>query len=244
MIEVILLERIERLGAMGQVVKVRPGYARNFLLPQKKALRATKPNLELFEKQRATLEARNAAERSAAQTLGAKLDGVKLVIIRQSSETGQLYGSVTARDVAEAAKEAQQPIERSQVQIDTPIKTLGLFPVKIKLHPEVAIKITVNVARSQEEAVVQADKDAAAAAKAASKAASGEAALEAEAAAFSEGEAAAEKPARKGKKPAKASSDAEAEDEAPKAAKASKSAKKDKDEDAKPAKKAKARKGE
>lgn len=246
MIEVILLERIERLGTMGQVVKVRPGYARNFLLPQQKALRATKPNLELFEKQRATLEARNAAERGAAQTLAAKLDGLKLVIIRQSSETGQLYGSVTARDVAEAAKIASQPIERAQVQIDTPIKTLGLFPVKVRLHPEVAIKITVNVARSQEEAVVQADKEASAAAKAASKAASAEAALEAEAAAFVEGEAAAEKPAKKGKK-AKAADAEEASSEkeaAPKAAKASKAAKKDKDEDAKPAKKAKAKKGE
>ncbi len=242
MIEVILLERIECLGTMGQVVKVRPGYARNFLLPQKKALRATKPNLELFEKQRATLEARNATERSSAQTLAARLDGIKLVIIRQSSETGQLYGSVTARDVAEVAKAANQPIERAQVQIDTPIKTLGLFPVKVKLHPEVSIKITVNVARSQEEAVVQADKEAAAAAKAAKKAESGEAELAAEAAAFAaEGEA-AEKPAKKSKK-AKAEEPA-GEEAAPKAAKAAKAAKKDGDADAKPAKKAKAKKGE
>ncbi|MER2519346.1 MAG: 50S ribosomal protein L9 [Bdellovibrionales bacterium] len=239
--EVILLERIERLGVMGQVVKVRPGYARNFLLPQKKALRATKMNLEQFEKQRATLEARNAAERSAAQTLAAKLDGLKLVIIRQSSETGQLYGSVTARDVAEAAKTSSQPIERSQVQIDTPIKTLGLFPVKVRLHPEVSIKITVNIARSQEEAVVQANKEAAATAKAAKKAESGEAELAAEAAAFTEAEA-AEKPAKKNKK-TKAEEGAN-EEAAPKAAKAAKASKKDSVADAKPAKKTKAKKGE
>ena len=161
MIEVILLERIERLGQMGQVVKVRPGFARNFLLPHQKALRATKANLELFEKQRAELEAKNAAEREAAQTLASKMDGVKLVIIRQASETGQLYGSVSARDVADAAKEAGQKIERMQVQIDTPIKALGLFPIKVKLHPEVMIKVTINVARSPEEAAVQAEKGAA-----------------------------------------------------------------------------------
>ena len=161
MIEVILLERIERLGQMGQVVKVRPGFARNFLLPQSKALRATKANLEQFEKQRATLEAKNAAERSKAEALGAKLEGIKLVVIRQASETGHLYGSVGSRDVADAAKDANQPIERLQVQIDTPIKTLGLFPVKVKLHPEVTIKITINIARSQEEAKVQAEKGAA-----------------------------------------------------------------------------------
>jgi large subunit ribosomal protein L9 len=161
MIEVILLERVERLGQMGQVVKVRPGFARNFLLPQKKALRATKANLEVFEKQRAQLEVKNATERSKAEKLAVTLDGVKLVVIRQASEMGQLYGSVSARDVAEAAKESGHPISRAQVQIDTPIKALGLYPVKVKLHPEVAIKVTINVARSSEEAVVQAEKGAA-----------------------------------------------------------------------------------
>ena len=161
MIEVILLERIERLGPMGQVVKVRPGFARNYLLPQKKALRATKANLELFEKQRAGLEAKNASARGAAEALAAKMDGVKLVVIRQASETGQLYGSVAARDVAEAGKEAGHEINRAQVQIDAPIKALGLFPVKLKLHPEIAIKVTINVARSAEEAVIQAEKGAA-----------------------------------------------------------------------------------
>jgi large subunit ribosomal protein L9 len=158
MIEVILMERIERLGSMGDVVKVKPGFARNFLLPQKKALRATKANRELFEKQRAELEAKNAARRAEAETVGAKMDGVKVVIIRQASEMGMLFGSVTARDVAEAAKEAGHAVDRAMVQIDTPIKMLGLFPVKVKLHPEVVVKVTVNVARSPEEAIIQAEK--------------------------------------------------------------------------------------
>ena len=160
MIEVILLERIERLGTMGQVVKVRPGFARNFLLPQNKALRATKTNLGLFEQQRAAYEAKNAAERAKAEQLAKTLDGLKLILIRQASETGQLYGSVSARDVAEAAKETNQPIDRTQVQIDTPIKALGLHPVKVRLHAEVSIRITLNVARSPEEAAVQDTKGA------------------------------------------------------------------------------------
>jgi len=209
MIEVILLERIERLGTMGQVVKVRPGFARNFLLPQKKALRATKANLEVFEKQRAQLEAKNVAERTAAQERATKLDGLKLVVIRQASEVGQLYGSVAARDIADAAKDSGHAIERVQVQIDTPIKMLGLFPIKVKLHPEVAITVTVNVARSPEEAVVQAEKGAALTKKAAEKAeveaAFGVPATPAE----GEEEAAAKKPAKKAK--AKAA-DAEAEE--------------------------------
>jgi large subunit ribosomal protein L9 len=158
MIEVILLERIERLGQMGQTVKVKPGFARNFLLPQNKALRATKANLELFEKQRAELEARNVAERKAAETVAKKLDNVTLTVIRQASESGQLYGSVSARDVVDAAKETNHPIQRAQVYIETPIKTLGLFPIKIKLHPEVSATITINIARSPEEAVVQIQK--------------------------------------------------------------------------------------
>jgi len=161
MIEVILLERIDRLGTLGQVVRVRPGFARNFLLPQKKALRATKANLELFEKQRVELEARNASLRGNAEDLGKHIDKAKLIIIRQASETGQLYGSVTARDVTEAAKESGHTIERSMVQIDTPIKTLGIFTIKVKLHPEVTVKVSVNVARSPEEAVIQAEKGAA-----------------------------------------------------------------------------------
>ena len=161
MIEVILLERIERLGPMGQQVKVRPGFARNYLLPKKKALRATKANLEIFEKQRAELEAENAKRRLEAEAVAKKMDNAKVVVIRQASESGHLFGSVTARDVADAAKTAGHTIDRLQVHIDTPIKSLGLFPVKVKLHPEVAIKLTVNVARSQEEAVIQAEKGAA-----------------------------------------------------------------------------------
>ena len=208
MIEVILLERIERLGSLGQTVKVRPGYARNFLLPQKKALRATKANAELFEKQRAELEAQNAAARAAAEAQGAKMDGQKFVIIRQASEMGQLFGSVTSRDVAEAAEAAGHKVNRLQVQIDTPIKALGLFPVKIKLHPEVMVKVAVNVARSIEEATVQAQKGAAVL-KAAAEKAEVEAAFGApveETVATEEAEA---KPAKKAKK-------ADAEAEAPK----------------------------
>jgi large subunit ribosomal protein L9 len=212
MIEVILLERIERLGQMGQTVKVRPGFARNFLLPLNKALRATKANLEQFEKQRTQLEAKNAAERAEAETLGAKLDGLKLVVVRQASETGHLYGSVTSRDVADAAKDSKKQIERAQVQIDQPIKTLGLFPVKVKLHPEVTIKIIVNVARSEEEAKVQAEKGAAVAKANAEK--------EAVVAAF-EGEQPAGEADAKPKKAAKKKTAAadEAEDEKPKAKK-------------------------
>lgn len=215
MIEVILLERIERLGHLGQVVKVRPGFARNFLLPQKKALRATKSNLDLFEKQRAELEAKNAAQRSAAEALAKEIADLKLVIIRQSSETGQLYGSVSARDIADSAKGTKHTIDRNQVQIDAPIKTLGLFPIKIKLHPEVTVKVTVNIARSAEEAVVQAEKGAAvvklAAEKAEVEAAFGAPVENAEAPAAEE-VAAEAKPAKKTK--AKAADAAEGEEAA------------------------------
>jgi large subunit ribosomal protein L9 len=158
MTDVILLERIESLGPMGQVVKVKPGYARNYLLPQKKALRATKANLELFEKQRAEHEARNAANRSKAEAAARDLEGMTVTLIRQASDMGQLYGSVSARDVSEAAHEAGKTINRAQINIDTPIKTLGLFPVKVRLHADVALTITVNVARSPEEAHIQAEK--------------------------------------------------------------------------------------
>jgi large subunit ribosomal protein L9 len=161
MIEVILLERIERLGQLGQVVKVKPGFARNFLLPQNKALRATKANLEVFEKQRTKLEAQNATEREKAQKLAAEMDNITITVIRQASETGHLYGSVSARDIAEFSKTDGHNINRAQVQIDAPIKTIGLFPIKVRLHPEVSVKVTINVARSPEEAVVQLQKGAA-----------------------------------------------------------------------------------
>lgn len=212
MIEVILLERIDRLGHMGQVVKVRPGFARNFLLPQQKALRATKANLELFDKQRAELEARNTAARGHAETFAKDLDGLTVVVIRQASEMGQLYGSVSARDVSDAAKESGHDIQRAQVQIDTPIKTLGLFPVKVKLHAEVSVTVTVNVARSPEEAAVAMAKDTAAAKAGAEKAQVEKAFLgdAQEKTAEASDAAVAEKPAKKTKtkaKPAKATAD-------------------------------------
>ncbi|MGB4100809.1 MAG: 50S ribosomal protein L9 [Alphaproteobacteria bacterium] len=161
--EVILMERVERLGQLGQVVKVRPGYARNFLLPQKKALRATKANMEVFEKQRAQFEAHNAKLRADAEDQAKKLQGVTVMLIRQASESGQLFGSVTARDVAEAATDAGHKIERRLIEITTPIKTIGLFPVKAKLHPEVSVSITVNVARTEEEGRLQQERGVAAA---------------------------------------------------------------------------------
>ncbi len=153
--DVILLERVEKLGQMGDVVHVRPGYARNFLLPQKKALRATKANLAYFENQRAQLEATNLNRRSEAESIAERMEGATVVLIRQAGDSGQLYGSVTARDVAVALHEAGYTVERQQVNIDRPIKSLGLFDVRIRLHPEVSLSVTVNVARSAEEAELQ-----------------------------------------------------------------------------------------
>ncbi len=156
-VEVILLERVEKLGQMGQVVKVRPGFARNFLLPQKKALRATKDNLTYFERQRAQLEAQNLVRRKGdAEQVAKKLDGVSVVVVRQAGESGQLYGSVTARDVAEAVTQAGFTVGRGQVVLDKPIKTLGLHKQRVTLHPEVSVQISVNVAQSTEEAEMQA----------------------------------------------------------------------------------------
>ncbi|MGE5547555.1 MAG: 50S ribosomal protein L9 [Solirubrobacterales bacterium] len=150
--EVILLERIEKLGQMGEVVKVKPGYARNFLLPQKKALRANKDNLAYFEKQRVQLEALNLKRREEAQAVAEKMDGLKVLMIRQAGEGGQLYGSVSGRDLADAIKEAGFTVERRQVNLDQPIKTLGSYPIRLTLHPEVAVTVNVTIARSQEEA--------------------------------------------------------------------------------------------
>ena len=149
---VILLERIENLGMMGDVVKVKPGYARNFLLPQKKALRATKENQAKFEAQRAQLEAANLKRREEAEAVAKKMEGLSVIILRQAAEGGMLYGSVTGRDVAEAIKEAGYTIERRQVLLDTPIKEIGTYQVRVALHPEVSITAKINVARSQEEA--------------------------------------------------------------------------------------------
>ncbi len=156
MMEVILLERVEKLGQMGQVVKVRPGFARNYLLPQKKALRATKENLAIFEKQRAQLEAANLARRGDAEQVAQKLNGITVVVIGQAGESGQLYGAVTARDIAQAVTDAGFTIAKGQVTLDKAIKTLGLYPMRVRLHPEVAVQVTVNVAQSAEEAEMQA----------------------------------------------------------------------------------------
>ena len=156
MVELILLERVEKLGQMGQLVKVRPGFARNYLLPQKKALRATKENIAYFESQRAQLEANNLQRRGEAAQIGEKLEGLSVVLVRQAGESGQLYGSVSARDIAEAVTEAGFTIEKRQVVLDRPIKNLGLHSVRVALHPEVSVSITANVAQSAEEADMQA----------------------------------------------------------------------------------------
>lgn len=154
--EVILLERIARLGQMGDVVTVKNGFARNYLLPREKAMRATQANLAYFETQRQELEARNLVRREEAVAVSGKMDGAAVVLIRQAGETGQLYGSVNMRDVAEALDELGFKIERSQVALDRPIKTLGLHAVAITLHAEVSQTISVNIARSDAEAALQA----------------------------------------------------------------------------------------
>lgn len=154
--QVILLERIAKLGQMGEVVDVKPGYARNFLLPQGKAKSASENNIAAFEAEKAKLEAHNLETKKEADALAAKLNGQKFTIIRSASDTGALYGSVTPRDVADAAKEAGFTIDRKQFTLKSPIKELGLHEIEIKLHPEVSAAVTVNVARSLEEAELQA----------------------------------------------------------------------------------------
>ena len=154
--DVILLERVENLGQMGDVVKVRAGFARNYLLPRKKALRANEANKALFAQQRADLEARNLERRKEAEAVAKKLDGMAFTVIRQASETGLLYGSVSTRDIADTAAESGVAFDRTQVRLDKPLKTLGIFPVRIALHPEVSVSISINVARSLEEAERQA----------------------------------------------------------------------------------------
>lgn len=156
MMDVILLERIERLGQMGDVVRVKPGFARNFLLPRKKALRATKENKTIFETQRATLEAHNLERRQEAQAVADRVKDISVIIIRQASESGQLYGSIRPRDIADAVVEKGVQIERTQVRLNQPIKLIGITKVKVALHPEVAIDVAVNVARSMDEAQLQA----------------------------------------------------------------------------------------
>lgn len=156
--QVILLERVENLGQMGDVVKVKPGFARNFLLPRQKALRATQDNIAYFDAQKKVLEAENLKKREEAEKVGKKLAGLKAAIIRQAAEAGQLYGSVSARDIAEAVVEKGFKIDKSQVRMEQAYKILGLYPVKITLHPEVVVEITINIARSKEEAKIQEER--------------------------------------------------------------------------------------
>ena len=153
--DVILLERIERLGQIGDVVKVKQGFARNFLLPTKKALRATAENKKRFEEQRAQIEANNLKRREEAEKVKDKVDGLKVVIIRQASETGILFGSVSSRDISDGVTKAGFTVDRRQVILDKPIKTLGLHDVRVALHPEVIVKVVANVAKSEDEAVAQ-----------------------------------------------------------------------------------------
>jgi len=154
--DVILLERIERLGQMGDVVSVKPGFARNYLLPQKKALRATEQNRKAFETQRGQLEAVNLERRSEAEEVAKRMDGLSVVVVRQASDSDQLYGSVTVRNIAQAITEAGFSIDSKQVQMARPIKTVGVHEIAVRLHPEVKVTVKANVARSADEAEMQA----------------------------------------------------------------------------------------
>jgi len=154
--DVILLERIEKLGQMGDVVAVKPGFARNYLLPRKKALRATEANRAVFDQQRAQLEAENLKHREEAERVARDMDGMTVIIVRQASDSDQLYGSVTPRDIASGITEAGVTADRRQIKLDQPIKTVGMHPVRVDLHPEVSVEVIANVARTQEEAEMQA----------------------------------------------------------------------------------------
>ena len=154
--EVILLERVAKLGQMGEVVRVKDGYARNFLLPKGKALRATDANRERFDGMKVELEARNLEHKTEAEKIGGKLDGRSFIVLRQASETGQLYGSVSTRDLASLLSESGFAVSRSQIQLNAPLKTIGVHKVPVALHPEVEVAITVNVARNADEAERQA----------------------------------------------------------------------------------------
>lgn len=153
--QVILMQRIEKLGQMGDIVSVKPGFARNYLLPQKKAMRATKENLSRFESQRAQLEAENLKRRGEAEQVATKLEGMTVTLIRQAGESGQLYGSVNGRDIADAVTAKGVTVSRGQVDLAAVIKMLGLHQVRVRLHPEVAVTVTANVARSEDEAQMQ-----------------------------------------------------------------------------------------
>lgn len=164
--QIILMQRVENLGQMGDIVSVKPGYARNYLLPAGKAMRATKSNIAYFETQKKLLETENLKKRSEAEAVASKMGNFSVVILRQASEGGQLYGSVTTRDIAEGAAKAGVSIDRTQIYLNQSFKTLGLFKVDVYLHPEVKVAITINVARTEEEAKVQAETGKAAVKKA------------------------------------------------------------------------------
>ncbi len=155
MMEVILLERIEKLGQMGDVVTVKPGFARNYLLPEKKAVTATTENKEHFESQRGQLEAQNLEQKSEAEKVGKKLDGQKIIMVRQAGDTGQLYGSVSARNIASGVTEAGFSVDHHQIKLLNPIKMVGLHLVQVALHPEISVSVVINVARSGDEAAIQ-----------------------------------------------------------------------------------------
>ena len=178
--QVILLERVEKLGQMGDEVKVKDGFARNFLLPKKKALRATKANREYFQTQKAQLEASNLKAKGEAEKVGKKLDGQTFSLIRQAGDRGQLYGSVSPRDIADAITAGGVTVSRTQVPLDKAIKTIGLFPVSVVLHPEVRVTVTINVARTDEEAERQAKGEDVLAERTAEEEASAEAKVAAE----------------------------------------------------------------
>ncbi|MDE2336276.1 MAG: 50S ribosomal protein L9 [Alphaproteobacteria bacterium] len=156
--QVILLERVENLGQMGDVVAVKPGYARNFLLPRQKALRATQENIVYFEGQKKAIAAESLKKKAEAEKVAKKIGGLKVAIIRQASEAGQLYGSVTARDIAIAIIDAGFKVDRTQVSLGQNYKLLGLYPIKVWLHPEVPVEVTINIARSEEEAKIQEER--------------------------------------------------------------------------------------
>ncbi len=158
--DVILLERIEKLGQMGDIVSVKPGFARNYLLPQRKALRATDDNVALFEARKAQLETDNLTRKTEAESVSEKMEGAAVTAIRNAGEAGQLYGSVSGRDIADGLTEAGYTVDKRQVVIEHPIKMLGVFPIRVVLHPEVSVTVTVNVARSPEEAKMQAERAA------------------------------------------------------------------------------------
>ena len=210
--QVILLQRVENLGQMGEIVSVKPGFARNYLLPQQKALRANKSNIAYFEGQKKQLEAANLVKKGEAEKLSTKIGNFSVIIIRQAAEGGQLYGSVSTRDIADAMKAAGVTVDRSQISLNLAFKTIGLFTVPVYLHPEVKITVGVNIARSEEEAKIQAKTG-----QAASKAAEAAAAAAVEKAAFLDDNALAAEQAAEAA--AKADADATAEKTAKRATK-------------------------